>query len=240
MIKVITFDLDDTLWDARPVLFEAERAVYEWLTVTCPAAAARHSPASLRNLHSRLAAEQPELTHQITASRRMTLQFVLQQAGVPLDHAGTTADEGIAVFLEARHQVELYAVVEPMLAKLADNFILGALTNGNADVHRLEIGRYFTFAFSAEMLNSSKPQSAHFEHTEHITGAAAAQILHVGDHIEHDVQPAHQRGWRTIWVRRDSSMSQQAPPGTAVIDDVNDLPATVQRLTQLPLPRSND
>ena len=40
MIKVITFDLDDTLWDARPVLITAEEALFTWLSSCCPEAAA--------------------------------------------------------------------------------------------------------------------------------------------------------------------------------------------------------
>ena len=30
-IRALTFDLDDTLWDNRPVLMAAEHALYDWL-----------------------------------------------------------------------------------------------------------------------------------------------------------------------------------------------------------------
>ena len=49
MIKVITFDLDDTLWQATPVLIKAEQAVYQWLTNTQPASADHYSAESLRD-----------------------------------------------------------------------------------------------------------------------------------------------------------------------------------------------
>ena len=34
-IEVITFDLDNTLWDVEPALIKAEDAQREWLLVAC-------------------------------------------------------------------------------------------------------------------------------------------------------------------------------------------------------------
>lgn len=254
MIKVITFDLDDTLWDAKPVLESAERAVYQWLGSTCPAATTTHSLLSLRTLRTELANSRPDLAHQITEIRRLALQTVLQQAGLDPREATNKADEGIAVFLEARHKVQLYPVVKPMLAELAAEFTLVALTNGNADIFRTPVGRYFTFAYSAEALDSSKPQAAHFERTEQRTGATPDQILHVGDHIEHDIQAASARGWQTIWLNQNrcadraqnlqdiqprqarrnqaSAVGATAVPATTTVEDINELPEAIRRLVR--------
>ena len=30
-LRALTFDLDDTLWDNRPVLMAAEQTLYDWL-----------------------------------------------------------------------------------------------------------------------------------------------------------------------------------------------------------------
>jgi len=35
-LSALTFDLDDTLWDNRPVLMEAEQTVYDWLCLHYP------------------------------------------------------------------------------------------------------------------------------------------------------------------------------------------------------------
>ena len=36
MIKVIAFDLDDTLWAVKPVIIRAEKRLDEWLSLTVP------------------------------------------------------------------------------------------------------------------------------------------------------------------------------------------------------------
>ena len=36
VIKVVTFDLDNTLWDVEPVLLRAEQAQYRWLEENRP------------------------------------------------------------------------------------------------------------------------------------------------------------------------------------------------------------
>ena len=43
MIEVITFDLDDTLWDVRPALIKAEAAQNLWLETHYPKALGRLS-----------------------------------------------------------------------------------------------------------------------------------------------------------------------------------------------------
>ena len=35
-IKVVAFDLDDTLWDMKPTLIRAERVLGKWLAENCP------------------------------------------------------------------------------------------------------------------------------------------------------------------------------------------------------------
>ena len=40
-IRLITFDLDDTLWDNRPVILGAEAAMRDWLALHTPRLAAQ-------------------------------------------------------------------------------------------------------------------------------------------------------------------------------------------------------
>jgi HAD superfamily hydrolase (TIGR01549 family) len=230
MIKVITFDLDDTLWDAKPVLLEAERVLYDWLAECCPKVVATYSLPALRELRIELMALRPDLAHQITESRRIILQSVMQQTGMDQQLAQRKSYQGIDIFLTARHQVEIYPVIEPLLSALSDTFVLGALTNGNADINRLAIGHYFSFAYSAEMLDSSKPSPAHFEQTEKTTRATGEEILHVGDHIEHDIYAAKIHGWHTIWLNRGSADHPTVIP-SATIKHINELSSAIQRLT---------
>ena len=52
------------------------------------------------------------------------------------------------VFIRARHQVELFEHAQAMLEQLRrDGYVIGALSNGNADVGQTLIGSLFDFQY---------------------------------------------------------------------------------------------
>ena len=87
-----------------------------------------------------------------------------------------------------------------MLELLAQNYTLGALTNGNADIYKTDAAEYFDFAFSAEDMGASKPDPAMFQAAIKQTGVAAEHIIHVGDDPDHDIRGARDIGMHTVWV----------------------------------------
>jgi putative hydrolase of the HAD superfamily len=202
-IRLITFDLDDTLWDMKPVLIAAEREVYRWLEQRCPALTTRYTIRELTQLRWQLAGEMDDLRHQISELRRATLAAVMEQAGLDSKSARQLSEQAFEVFLAARHQIELYEHAEECLQVLAADYTLGALTNGNADVFKLAIGRHFDFAYSAEQLNTSKPDPEHFTRAlQHDDQASPWQAIHIGDDPEKDIAAAQRLGWHTIWVNK--------------------------------------
>ena len=227
MIKVITFDLDDTLWAVTPVLIRAEKRLRDWLQQHCPQLLQQFSMQGLRTMRVELIKSRPDLAHQITETRRYMLTTAMESAGIEPRRASELTDEAMTVFMEARHDVELFDAVEEVIAELYGSYTLGVLTNGNADIYRLPLGRYFSFSYSAEVLNSSKPMPLHFDKTLHKTGARADEIIHVGDHIEHDIDGAQRCGWHTIWVNQSAMPYTGATPPTAIVNSISDLPAAV-------------
>ncbi len=230
MIKVITFDLDDTLWEVTPVLMRAERLLFDWLQGHCPELMQRFSIQTLRAMRMELVKSRPHLVHQITEARRYALQTAMERAGLSETKATDLAAKAMEVFMVARHDVELFDEVEDVIAQLHNDYLLGVLTNGNADIYRLPLGRYFSFAYSAEALNSSKPMPLHFERTLQKTGAKGTEIIHVGDHPEHDIAAAQRLGWHTIWFNRVQRTAPPATEPTATIRHFAELPACIQRI----------
>ena len=53
MIEVVTFDLDDTLWDVSPAIIRAEKAQNDWLADHFPAALFGESRAMLQKIQHR-------------------------------------------------------------------------------------------------------------------------------------------------------------------------------------------
>lgn len=233
MIKVITFDLDDTLWEIEPVLVRAEQRLYQWLLRHTPELCQRHSSQSLAAQRMELIKQRPELAHQISEARICSLEAALQGAGYNAPDARELALEAFNVFLDARHEVSLFDQVEEVIAQLHTNYLLGVLTNGNADIYRLPLGRYFSFSFSAEQLDSSKPAPAHFRRTLDKTGAKSFEIIHVGDHVDHDISGAQRQGWHTIWVNNEGLDWPTKTPPTETVTSVSAVPDAVQRIERL-------
>lgn len=106
-LRLITFDLDDTLWDVAPVMNNAEALLREWLASN----AARLGPVPIEHLwaiRTRLLDREPMLRHRLSELRRRILFHALLDAGYPQAEAESLAEAGFQVFLEARHRVTLF------------------------------------------------------------------------------------------------------------------------------------
>jgi putative hydrolase of the HAD superfamily len=88
------------------------------------------------------------------------------------------------------------------LERLAAAFPLYALSNGNAELERTPLGRYFRGAFSARGLGVAKPDPAAFLAVAAAAGIAPQAMLHVGDDPQADVHGAQQAGVRAAWIHR--------------------------------------
>jgi putative hydrolase of the HAD superfamily len=229
-LRLITFDLDDTLWEVRPVLERAEAEVAEWLSRHCPEVTARFDSLALARRRQALLRQRPELAHHISALRREGLREALLECGYAAAEAARLADAAFEVFIVARHAVEPFVEVERCLETLEQRYTLGVLTNGNADVFRLPLGRFFRFAIRAESLGTSKPDVRAFEAALAAAGVRADEALHVGDHPEHDVAGARRAGFDAVWFNPLARTWPGTEPAQAEFGDFAELPALVERL----------
>jgi FMN hydrolase / 5-amino-6-(5-phospho-D-ribitylamino)uracil phosphatase len=197
-IQLITFDLDDTLWDVTPLMHSAEATLRAWLGEHAPTLGAvpiEH----LWAIRARLLSVEPALKHRLSELRKKILLLALQEAGYPASQAEQLAEAGFQVFLSARHQVSLFPDVHATLEQLANQYQLGVITNGNADVRRLGLAEYFKFALCAEELGIGKPDPLPFQRALQHAGVQAEQAVHIGDHPEDDIAGARAAGLRSIW-----------------------------------------
>jgi putative hydrolase of the HAD superfamily len=233
-IKVITFDLDDTLWSVGPVIIKADQQVYEWLKQYAPAVTERYSQQQLAELRYNYYQQRPELAHQISKIRMVAMQDCLLQVGYSTNESKQLSEQAFKVFIDARHQVKLFDSVRPTLEILHQEFSLGVLTNGNADIYQLSIGNYFDFAFSAEQLNASKPAANHFLAAQEFCGCEANEIIHVGDHIHHDIDAAIQSGCHAIWFNPKGLKNTENVNISWQVQSLSELPATISKIQNLP------
>jgi FMN hydrolase / 5-amino-6-(5-phospho-D-ribitylamino)uracil phosphatase len=226
-IKVITFDLDNTLWDVEPVLLRAEAAQRDWLLEHRPGTIEPYDHEALWEFKKSVWKRHPELAHQISQIRIQLLYELQLNAGYPEAEAMQGAKQAFEVFLGIRHGVVLYEEALEVIASLAGQYTLGALTNGNADIYKTDAAEYFDFAILAEEVNASKPAPDMFHAAVEKTGASPEQIIHVGDNPEHDIAAARNVGMRTVWM---NSQGEEWPGGTRAdreIDNLRQLPDAI-------------
>lgn len=198
-VRAISLDLDDTLWPIWPTIERAERALLQWLGAHAPMTAALFaSPSALREIRDHMAANRPDLRHDLSAVRRESIRLALYRAG----EAPLLADEAFEVFFAERQRVQLYDDALPALERLLARYPMVALSNGNADVNRVGLGRFFRAAISAREFGVGKPDARIFVAAAGAVEVQPWQVLHVGDDATLDVLGALNAGMQAVWVNR--------------------------------------
>lgn len=207
-IRLITLDLDDTLWPCLPVIQAAEAALFDWLEQHAPAIAAGHDVGSLREHRKGLAAERPELAHDLTALRLTQLEQLMAEHGHDPALARAASDH----FRAARNRVTPYPEVEDALGRLRSRYRLVSLTNGNAQVEHTPLAGCFHLDLTAADVGAAKPDPAMFHAACDWAGVAPDQALHVGDDPQRDIAAARAFGMRTAWISRSDAAWPAALP----------------------------
>ena len=227
MIRVIAFDLDDTLWDVGPVITRAESILANWLESKVPGYS--YEPSKLKKIRENLLSEDPKLRHRLTAFRRRLIETSLL-SHLDRKSAASHAEGAMKIFLTARNEVEFFEGALDTLRNIAQSFQLVAITNGNADIYRLGLDDFFSFAFSAEQDGIPKPAPNLFQAALTQTGCEPAQMVYVGDDPIKDVDAANAVGLHTIWMRSNSSSIEGKSNPDETINDIRDLPDAIRRL----------
>ena len=230
-IRLVTFDLDDTLWSVQPVIVAADNTLRAWLASNAERLDAL-TPERLRQLRNEVVQRQPDLDRRVSEVRYQVLLRAFLQSGYAESEARETAEQAFQVFLAARQNVELFADVLPTLEQLRGDYMLGALSNGNADVRRVGLGEYFSFALNADMLGVAKPEPQVF-----LAALARAQVkpghsIHIGDHPHDDVFGAQQVGMRTIWFNPEGHAWTGEREPDAQVSQISQLPDLIKRFDE--------
>jgi putative hydrolase of the HAD superfamily len=112
------------------------------------------------------------------------------------------AQEAFDVFYRARNEVTLYDDALPALEQLHGHFRLFAISNGNADLGAIGIGRFFEHTLAAREAGVLKPDPRIFALLLERAGVSPQHALHVGDDVVADVEGARRAGLTPVWVDR--------------------------------------
>lgn len=230
-IKLITFDLDNTLWNVETVIGNAEARMRAWLHERVPDFTARFPAEAVMDLRNAVLEEAPELRHDLSKLREETLHRAMLQCGYRGREARLLAKEAFGIFIAARHEVEFFEGALETLETLSRDYLLGAITNGNADIVRLKLDRFFHFGYSSASVGVGKPAPEIFHAALRHAGARPHEAVHVGDHLRDDIEGARGVGMHTIWFNAAGErLPADVRPPSHTVNAIEDVPATVARI----------
>ena len=121
---------------------------------------------------------------------------------------------------------ETQTVLESLIRKGKQLAILSNIDNDIIRESVQHIGVPFDWIISAEDVNSYKPAHGHWTRFLEISGVPKERILHVGASALHDIRPAKEIGFRSVWVNRTNEPSNLCEPDS-MLSDLRKLPELV-------------
>ena len=161
----------------------------------------------------------PDLRHDLSALRRESIRLALAKAG----DDPTLAEPAFDFFFAERQRVDLFDDALETLEFLSARYPVVAVSNGNADVHHIGIGRYFKDSLSATRLGVAKPDARIFHAAAQAAGVASSAVLHVGDDALLDAQGALDAGMQAAWLNPAQAAWPQGRPPHATVTSLRGL-----------------
>ena len=206
-LKLVTLDLDNTLWDVEKTIRAAEQELVQWLAQHAGAAHKIYSSSDMVELRNQTLQQHANLRHDLSRLRIEVLFNVMRAAQYPEDEARKLAEAAFEVFFAGRNRVVFFPHALEMLQTLSARYPIYALTNGNADTTRTGISQYLRGAISSAQVGASKPDPRMFQAALDQAGVQAHQCVHIGDHLDDDIKGANAVGMHSIWVNLDKTQS---------------------------------
>lgn len=189
-IKVLSFDLDDALYDNKPVLIKAEKLCTDFLEQQFMLQSQSFDIKSFYALRHRLMHQNDPKMENMTLMRQVAINEVCET----LENSELIAREALAIFLDARSQATIPQEIVLMMERLSRQYILVSVTNGNCDPNKLSIGKYFNKNYSPVEGFRAKPHPEMLQKVVSDLNIEKSQLLHIGDSLDKDCAAAKAAG----------------------------------------------
>ncbi|WP_372762453.1 HAD-IA family hydrolase [Pseudoalteromonas sp.] len=201
-VSVLSFDLDDTLYDNRPIITAAVQAQLDYLNAL--PGFGQQGPQFWQHCREQVAQQQPELIDDVTQWRQHTLRLALAKLGFKGQELAQHANSAYQAFADARSNIAVSQEVLTLLDKLSQHFRLIAITNGNVEVERFNLKDKFELVLQAGRHGKAKPHSSLFDQAAAHFKIKNSNILHIGDSLDSDVQGANNAGCQSVWLNNQA------------------------------------
>ena len=204
-IKAITFDLDDTFWDVKPVIINAEMKTRKFIEDKV-GALEWGSWEDFKLVREKLILKDSSYEFDVGKLRKKLLLMKIRERVSDPEAANELSEKAFQLFLKERNKVDFFPYVLDEIEKLSQTYELGCLTNGNADIEIIGIGKFFKFNISSKDVGANKPSENHFHDARELLGLSKDEILHIGDHKINDMLGAISYGCEALWFNPDKEV----------------------------------
>lgn len=192
-IKLLSFDLDNTLYDNRPVIKLAELKSKAYLSQEFKRQSVTfdfdHFLSIRNDLMNIKSKNQSNLNHKLENLTYLR-QLVLEKFCEPLENSKQICQKALDIFLKYRSQVEVPDEIIQLLEYLKKRFVVISLTNGNCDPYQTAMGDYFEKHYAPHHGFRAKPHKQMLEIVKQDFSMESDHILHIGDQPETDGKAA--------------------------------------------------
>ena len=207
-IRAISFDVDGTLWDFDGTTQRSLESTLLELRRIDQQAATSLNVKVLVELRDRAHDEVRGVVTDLNEVRRESFKRALKETGRPDDALGSHLFD-----VYKRHQTAgkvPFVDVRPALEQLAQRYALGLVSNGNSYARDFGLEDLIGFeVFGQDHGGIEKPDPRMFQIALGEAGCAAAELVHVGDSLETDVEGARSAGARGVWLNRNGAAADR-------------------------------
>lgn len=191
MIKIIVFDLDDTLFPEHEFVLSGFHAVSNWLLENC----------SVSGFY--------EIAQELFQSKKRGKIFNLALDQLEIKHDTTLIQELVKVYREHNPNIHLHEDAAWAINYFRKHKKMGMITDGylktqKNKVKALNISSNFDAVIYSDSYGREnwKPSLLPYQKLMEVTKCQGNECLYIGDNPQKDFVTAKKLGWRTIRIKR--------------------------------------
>ena len=183
-VKVISFDLDDTLWDNSGVIEKCEQELYNFLCKKHPPFGEHYSIETMHRVSEQFLAQDVPHFDNMTTLRKAVIEHMLLETAGDLN----LVNQAFGVFYYWRNQIQIPELTYQLLDKLNKQYSLFAVSNGNSNLYWLGLMDYFEKHYIAGVDGRAKPSADMLHKICGLKNIEPQELLHIGDNHDTDIQ----------------------------------------------------
>ena len=213
-LRLISFDLDDTLYDNKPVILGAFATLYQHLVQLYPALAELYSLEGFIRHSEQFRLDRPDIID-LEQLRHLQIKSILEEIGAQ----DANTETAYQAFYAARQKVQLHPHATSLLEVLVRKYSLISITNGNANPENFGLGSYFQLNLNPANTGMAKPDPSLYKHACNLMQVKPEQMLHIGNEIDNDYWAAKNAGAHAIWL----NLNQERVAGVTQVGSLQEL-----------------